>query len=365
MKTHITLVGGQPIPVYLGIQFAQADKILFICSDQTHKEAERVGKEIEIPSEIKELDPVDLEKIAIGIKHLFESLQEDEITINISSGTKPWAYYFASIFAQHPNTTLFYVDQNNRVWNLTEQTYQNIELDMDVRFRLHGNPLEDFHQIGKYEEEDFAAIQPIREVRKFSPGDFTQLVNSFSKRTNLSVHSTRNGSTLEWNKKDKEFLIRLYNHKGFSQTYVLESPYIYYLIHNSGWFELQVAQMLSEWERAKEIRLNCIFPTKTNSPKNEIDIIIDTGTKLLFVECKTQINSETDIDKFAAAVKVYGGSGSKALFVTDAPMRDKAKEKCNDNGVLSFSLEKFGGASLSKSPLFELLEKELFNINPK
>lgn len=111
--------------------------------------------------------------------------------------------------------------------------------------------------------------------------------------------------------------------------------------------------------------MNCIFPTKTNSPKNEIDIIIDTGTKLLFVECKTQINSETDIDKFAAAVKVYGGSGSKALFVTDAPMRDKAKEKCNDNGVLSFSLEKFGGASLSKSPLFELLEKELFNINPK
>ena len=120
-------------------------------------------------------------------------------------------------FCTTPNTTLFYVDQNNRVWNLTEQTYQNIELDMDVRFRLHGNPLEDFHQIGKYEEEDFAAIQPIRDVRKFSPGDFTQLVNSFSKRTNLSIHSTRNGSTLVWNKKDKEFLIRLYNHKGFSQ----------------------------------------------------------------------------------------------------------------------------------------------------
>lgn len=365
MKTHITLVGGQPIPVYLGIQYAKADEVLFICSNQTRNEAERVDAEIEVSSEIIELDPVDLEKIVVEVARLAESLQDNEVSINISSGTKPWAYYFASIFAQHPNTTLFYIDQNNKVWNLTDQTHQNIELDMDVRFRLHGNPLENFHHIGKYVAEDFEAIQAIREIRKFSPGDFTQLVNSFSKRTNLSVHSTRNGSTLEWNKKDKEFLIRLYNHKGFSQAYVLESPHIYRLIHNTGWFELELAQLLKQWEYSREVRLNCIFPTKANSPKNEIDIIIDTGTKLLFVECKTQINSETDIDKFAAAVKVYGGSGSKALFVTDAPMRDKAKEKCNDNGVLSFSLEEYGGATLSKRPLFELLEKELFNINPK
>ncbi len=365
MKTHITLVGGQPIPVYLGIQYAQADEVLFICSDQTRNEAERVDAEIEVSSEIIELDPVDLEKIVVEVARLAESLQSSEVTINISSGTKPWAYYFASFFAQHPNTTLFYIDQNNKVWNLTDQTHQNIELDMDIRFRLHGNPLENFHHIGKYVAEDFAAIQAIREIRKFSPGDFTQLILSFSNQPDLLVHKLKSGSTLEWNKENKEFIIRLYRRNGASQADILHSPNIYHLIHNSGWFELQVAQMLSEWERAKEIRLNCIFPTKTNSPKNEIDIIIDTGTKLLFVECKTQINSETDIDKFAAAVKVYGGSGSKALFVTDASMRDKAKEKCNDNGVLSFSLEEFGGAVLSKRPLFELLEKEIFNINPR
>lgn len=364
-KIHITLVGGQPIPVYLGIQYTQADKVLFICSDQTRNEAERVETEIEVSSDIIELDPVDLEKISVEVALLAENLQSDKVSINISSGTKLWAYYFASIFSQHPNTTLFYVDQNNKIWNLTDHTHHTVALDMGVRFRLHGNPLKDFHHIGKYTAEDFSAIQIIREIRKFSPGEFTQLVNSFSKRTNLPVHSTRKGSSLQWSKTDKEFLIKLYNNKGFSQAYVLKFPQIYYLIHNSGWFELEVAQILSEWERAKEIRMNCIFPTKTNSPKNEIDIIIDTGTKLLFVECKTQINSETDIDKFSAAVKVYGGSGNKALFVTDAPMRDKAKEKCSDNGVLSFSLEEFGGAALSKKLLFKLLEKELFNINPK
>ena len=53
-KTHITLVGGQPIPVYLGVQYAQADRVLFICLAQTRNEAERVDAEIEASSEIIE-----------------------------------------------------------------------------------------------------------------------------------------------------------------------------------------------------------------------------------------------------------------------------------------------------------------------
>lgn len=359
---HITLVGGQPIPVYLGIQYAQADKVLFICSAQTRNEVKRVNAEIKTPSEIKEFDPVNLKKIATQVENLTKNLQSSEISINISSGTKPWAYYFASLFAQHPKATLFYVDQNNKVWNLTHRTHQTVELDMDVRFRLHDNPLKKYQTLEKYDKEDFIAIQAIRKIRKFKFDTFTQLILSFSKQPNLSVHTTKNNSTLKWNKKDRKFSIQLYKQNGKMQSVIIHSPNVYHLIHNSGWFELEVAQMLNEWKYTKEMRLNCVFPTQTNSPKNEIDIIIDTGTKLLFVECKTQIRNETDIDKFAATVKVYGGSGSKALLVTDALMHNKAKEKCHDNGILSFSLENHKDA---KKTLFEMLEKELFNINPK
>ena len=74
--------------------------------------------------------------------------------------------------------------------------------------------------------------------------------------------------------------------------------------------------MLSSWEYAKEIIMNANFPYKNNNPKNEIDIIVNTGNRLLFVECKTQINDITDIDKFRTAVKNYGGMGCKALFIT-------------------------------------------------
>jgi hypothetical protein len=127
--------------------------------------------------------------------------------------------------------------------------------------------------------------------------------------------------------------------------------------------------MLSHWRYAKEIRLNCLFPDRKSHnvrfPKNEIDVIVNTGTKLLFVECKTMISTSTDIDKFRTAVKNYGGMGSKALFVTDNMMNDLQKEKCHDSGIIIFSLKDPAFGPNKEQELFKLLESELFNINTK
>ena len=56
---------------------------------------------------------------------------------------------------------------------------------------------------------------------------------------------------------------------------------------------------------------------------------------------------------------------SKAIFITDAKMRDKAIEKCNDNNIMHFSFQNYGGSVLAKKSLYDLLDKELLNINSK
>lgn len=111
-----------------------------------------------------------------------------------------------------------------------------------------------------------------------------------------------------------------------NEEIVLKSPHAIDLAFNSGWFEYKVARLLSHWKKAKNIYMNCRFPFKSNVDKNEVDIIVNAGNKLLFVECKTQINKTTDIDKFNSVVRAYGGTASKALFVTDAIMTDVAKK---------------------------------------
>jgi hypothetical protein len=84
------------------------------------------------------------------------------------------------------------------------------------------------------------------------------------------------------------------NRQGREMYKTLHSEHVRYILLNSGWFELEIALMLATWEKNRAMRLNCIFPTKSGSPKNEIDIIVNAGTKLLFVECKTQIKNETE-----------------------------------------------------------------------
>ena len=85
-----------------------------------------------------------------------------------------------------------------------------------------------------------------------------------------------------------------------------------------------------------KIIVNCIFKTKTDAVKNEVDIIVNAGRKLIFVECKTQVFNTPDIDKFASVVRTYGGLGSKALFVTNTPMKAEAQEKCDEKGITTY-----------------------------
>lgn len=364
-KIHITLVGGQPIPVYLGIVHSRPDKIVFIHSEQSVQEVERIRQEMEMETEAILFDPVDLKQIKESTEALAEKYAGNPVSINISSGTKPWAVFFAQSFSTHLNTELFYIDQNNVVRNFKDFSQTKLEIDMNKRFALYGNPLTQFKNIDEFSEADFQSIERIRRIRKFNFTDFNFLSDSFSKRPDQTCFETHNGSGLEWDVQKRHINLKVYNNRGDFMSEIFDSPGVRDLFTNTGWFELEVARLLSQWDKVKEVRVNCVFPTQKNSPKNEIDIIIDTGTKLLFVECKTQIQKETDIDKFASVVKVYGGMGSKALFITDAPMREKAAEKCHDNKIIPFSISEYKSSEELADALYTLLDKELYNINTK
>ena len=85
--------------------------------------------------------------------------------------------------------------------------------------------------------------------------------------------------------------------------------------------------------------MNCVFPLKPGFSKNEVDIIVNTEIKPVFVECKTSVYDSTDVDKFATVVSNYGGAACKALFVTELPMHDLASTKCKESGIATFSLK--------------------------
>lgn len=378
-KVHITLVGGQPAPVFNGISAINPDKVVFVYSKDSADVLAKIMAEITVEHEEKELNPIDVlgtENLAL---QLAETYAGDEVSVNISSGTKVWSYYFASVFEKCDNASIVFMDQNNALWNLKDKTSsRDFVFDMHVLFRLYGNSLENnYTPFADYSDRDFEVIIALETLRKSNYKEFANLLSTPDKKRANEIKNKEkgelyldSGSYAKWekseDKKDDIINILLYNKKTSAQNKLkLQSENGKSLAFFTGWFELKVARLLSTWENAEEICLNCKFPFRDEIDKNEVDIIVNTGTKILFVECKTQIYNNTDIDKFRTVVKTYGGMGSKALFVTDEIMTEVAKQKCEDHGILTFSLKENHLNLSADKALHWLLNNELLNINTK
>jgi hypothetical protein len=153
-------VGGQAAPVYNGITYYNPDKVILVCSKQTQNEAMRIKAEFPDIAEIKVMDPVNIAEIVSETRALADSMPDDEIYVNISGGTKSWAFYFSRIFSERSNTKIFYIDQNNTIWNFTDQTHSqaNFDLNLDVQFRLYGNSLKEYKLVSDFADDDLTII---------------------------------------------------------------------------------------------------------------------------------------------------------------------------------------------------------------
>ena len=91
-KIHITLVGSQPMPIYLGIKYCKPDSIVFVHSQETLHVANRVKKEIDCKNiKMLPMKEVDLYKIYSTANDLLKKYKNDEVTVVLTpAGERPW-----------------------------------------------------------------------------------------------------------------------------------------------------------------------------------------------------------------------------------------------------------------------------------
>ncbi|MDY6273474.1 MAG: DUF1887 family CARF protein [Succinivibrionaceae bacterium] len=354
-KIHITLVGGQSYPVYLGIVETKPDRAVLLCSKETRGSAEHIAEVAGIPPERREaviLDPVDVSQVSEAIGGWIAGMSPDaEYSVNVTGGTKIWAIVLYSLLSGRQNVRMFYIDQSNRLYDLSDISRKPSVLgtDMDVVFRLNGASAESYRAITEFTDEDWGAVTAIENIYLRNHRPFQALTNPkfFRNRDEIEVPyspAPANGSTLEFDEYEGKGHadMRFLGNNGKPHPYRLDAPHLRELLFFAGWFELRVAGMLARWKKGSDIRLGVSFrytsPESRPTTKNEIDIIMNTGVRLLFVECKTQISATTDIDKFKTAVGNFGGTGCMALFVSYYTMLPNTREKCRDCNVMCFSI---------------------------
>ena len=352
MKIHIALVGGQPMPVYHVIEALRPEKTILIISKSTEIEAKNIkvlcrAEQICQDFDMVKIDATDWNVITDAARQLAQEFANNEVTLNLQSGTKFWTVAFLLAFQQFENATCYLIDQNNYMLNLKtgEQTLTIINPWKQIN--LTGNAIEKSVDISEYTQEDYKVASKIEHLRKFHTGVFNQLTIATNnvqkqalKRKEGSVD--KDLSYIQWNKKELWARVYLRKQNGKDMEEILCSPHVFSLLFNTGWFEYKVAYAISQNPNVKKVLLNCIFKSKGEATdKNEIDIIAEFGNRLLFVECKTDIHQISDIDKFSKASGNYGGSGSLSIFVTQKNYTTDSTvmEKMRDNNITHFCFD--------------------------
>ncbi len=371
-KINISLVGRQPYPVFAQILDNPPQQVVLVCSDESQPQGERIKRALKkkcpsIAAVTQLLGTVDHRAVLTDIRAMADvhCRPGNEVTVNLVGGTKLWSLWFHQAFAGRARCEV--IDQNNVVLDvdtLESHRFDSSVITLDDIMGLAGVRISSKTPLSSYSPEDVALIPKIEQMRRINPRAFLQLTLNAPDSQSALMRS--GGCLLRFDKSEGVARVEMANHRQtFTKSFVLQAPHVAELLLNHGWFELKVALLLKRWPQARHVWLGLeVMPEKGGATLNEFDVIIETtASKWVFVECKTQVYSPTDVDKFSEVARRYGGMGCKVIFVTDVPMKASAAEKCRQARIPNYDMQAIAASPAATAAFFGELDKYMSRIN--
>lgn len=374
-SVQLTNVGGQPLPVIQGILEFPCSKHILLHSDESQKTAKKIAGMFRVNCHlIKINDANNFTEILSLIGKIVEDHDHAVFFVNVSGGTKIMTLALYAFFVNSKlNATVFHVDQNGMMHFLSGMKTEPIKttLPIDRFIAFSGQKVKSKTRAEDIPDEYFKAIDVVKKIYKEHFPEFRYLLNWYRemgrKDNNLEdfdIINRKSYSQLKWNKEENELSLSLYRRYrgGYVKFSFIGREYLG-IVLEAKWFELELVEIFRNWDKTRELAWSVVVPYIEGSDKNEIDIIVNVGSKLLFVECKTQVSDIKDIDKLRNAAKAYGGLGSKAILITLFEPNKRTIEKCTDNNILLFSFTNPDKTKNNKNDLYKLLDREITKSN--
>jgi hypothetical protein len=284
----------------------------------------------------------------------FDLNPDDFISINITGGTKMMALALMefSKSIKSKNLDFFYIDwKQNIQWYLKNEVEifcDDLELDEFVKLKGQKIKSKD-HFIDVYNKYQ-NSVNHINELVKdsitrkkwdyFLESYVSKIRKLVSNPVNRgkSIYNLHKKWLLETENKRLEIVWGTQSFKVLDKDIVLieldqSVEEIEWLIFNAGWFELLTAIKFSKKYDENQIFMNVKFPVlkDVEFDKNEVDILINDGGKLIFVECKSGDVKSDDINSIRVRKETYGGLISENILVTRyALSKNILLEKCKE-----------------------------------
>lgn len=343
MKHQICFLGGQLLPIYIGIKEFMPDSVHFIASEES-KEGMFVIKDLFKGLKYSEFlgDPFDFYSIRKRIENIIDKIDaNDSVLINLTGGTKIMLLAAQSIISDR-EVKGFYINQDYSFIDVPSYEKRKIDSQLSVKdfFALSGHRIFTANALGDFTASD---IKVSNEIEAFAASNrlYSKLSDHIRKKfrsvPKKGFEKTIDNASIRWDtdlieiEKDKKLVVSF------------KSSNIGKLFFNASWWELLVASQIGKWEKAKEVLLHCELPFKSDDKvlKNEIDILVNTGSKLIFVECKSGNIIQEDINKMKIIKQTYGGIISKSLLVSRFMPSQSIQEKCKELDIAVYYVYAF------------------------
>jgi hypothetical protein len=368
-----SLIGKETIPNYRAYKEFEPDILVHLYSPISEKASNIIIDLVDkqrtkiVPINVDGGNYLDvLKKLHANISFINK---EDYVLINITGGTKLMAIALMEFSKNIISDSIqhFYIDESQNVnWYLGDKVDDlGSKLNLDEFINLKGQKIKsrerykDVNDAFKDSLDLYIELSTKKENillwKNFSDSvksineEYSSLIerNKYKKEKNKSLtidlfsvakrKTGNNNFKLIWNDNS----LKLVSKDVVKFEFKNSKSQIEWFIFNNGWFELLVANKFAEIYANDDIFMNVVFQLieDVDIRKNEVDIIINTGDNLIFIECKSGKVTSADINNIHIRKEVYGGINTLDYLVTKNsfnPKKESSKviiEKCKEFNI--------------------------------
>lgn len=335
-KIQIALVSKETLPVYYMINEFSPDMVYLLGTEQTKGEMrniERVAKQNGAECVKRIVFANDMANCMQACEQIHVENGDDcEYRYNLTCGTKLMAIG-ALLCAQSHHAKMVYTDTTTYVdFETMERKQITHLLDTETIIALQGQRIKEKMVYA----HSAMRIECAEEIRGFITNHkkaYNVLAKYYRDYKHLPRRYDNKGVHYEW-RADGEISIEENDVEVFHSDY----RYAFDLLFKGQWWETLVADAVQRWVgEGYDVWTNVVFdPTLVLSDiaKNEIDVLVNIGNTLLFVECKSGYFTQDNIYKLKSVRETYGSYKSKGIIVSYyRNQRSDLKEKEKENNI--------------------------------
>lgn len=348
-KTHLCLVSGQPVPNLLPllIRHHRPQRVVLMQSQEMKNQGgwlRAVMQDLGCRVEVRPIAPYDVAAARAAVEAAVDALAGDEVTLNVTGGTKLMALAAFSAFREKGLPILYVDTDSNRLRILSpavaEDDLPDI-LPVAQYLRAYGYRVGSTRSLGIPPAWRSLAQELVAKVAELSGA--IGAVNALAARAKaaaslcaaLDQGSGRPGSPLA-RLLDRCAGAGLFRCRGswveFASQEALEFA-------NGGWLEYHVYEVVQSLQTAgavRDLRVGAHVESSQGVP-NELDVVFTARNRLHLIECKTKAWNrdgqavETEpVYKLDSLRDVVGGLFARAMLVSYRDLPRYTVERCRD-----------------------------------